>query len=448
MDQEKSRLGTEKLGTLMPKLALPTILANFINILYNVVDRIYIGHLDSNAALTGVGICLPILQLVTAFSFFSGNGGAPLAAIELGKSELDANAKKNAERILGNSIFLLIAFSVILTTVFLVFKEPVLMAFGASSQTLPFASDYITIYLAGTFFVQISLGLNPFIACQGHSKTAMVGVLIGAVINLVLDPLFIFTFGMGVKGAAIATVISQFFSAVWVLRFLCSKKSTLRIRPSILKLNFKFIRKISALGISPFTIQATESAIFIVFNSGLQKYGGDLYVGTMTIMQSIYQILFVPLSGLNSGVQPIISYNYGAQKIERVRGCVKRMTIVSGICMLILNLTATLLPKQLASFFTKDVELIELVGKFLPVYIAGLWTFWIQNVAQMTFIGLGKSKVSVFIAFLRKIFLLIPLALVLPKFFGAPGIYYAEPIATTISAITSAIVLFNMVRKL
>ena len=335
-NDKNTLLGSAPVGQLMVKLALPSIVAQVINILYNIVDRIYIGHIPEagSLALTGLGICFPIITLISAFSAFAGAGGAPLAAIELGKAEFDEKAKNRALEILGNVVIMIIGFSIILTLVFSIFREPILLAFGASKNTLPYASEYLSIYLMGTIFVQISVGLNPFISCQGFAKTAMTSVILGAVANIILDPIFIFGFDLGVKGAAIATIISQGISAIWIIRFLTSKKSALRLSLKIIRLKLKVVGKIGSLGISPFIMQATESAIFTVFNAGLQKYGGDLYVGSMTIMQSIMQMIFVPLSGFTDGVQPIISYNYGAKKIQRVKSAIRKML---GICFPVLS---------------------------------------------------------------------------------------------------------------
>lgn len=442
-----SRLGTQNISSLMVQLAVPSILAYLVNILYNIVDRIYIGHLASSSALTGVGICLPILQLVSAFCVFAGNGGAPLAAIELGKSEKDSTALKTAEKYLGNAFILLCIFSTVLMSFFLTFKNSILLAFGASQETLPYASSYISIYLLGTFFVQFAVGLNPFITCQGRAKTAMTSTLIGAVSNLILDPVFIFGLNMGVSGAALATIISQGLSAAWVLRFLTSGKSVLRLRFKILRPDFSVIKRIASLGISPFIMQATESAIFVVFNTGLQKYGGDIYVGAMTIMQSVMQMIWIPASGFTNGVQPIISYNFGARKNDRVKGTNYRMLFVCGLIMIISSIIITVFPEKIAGLFTGDKALLEIEKKLLPVYIGAMWIMWIQTVAQTTFVGIGNAKVSVFIACLRKLILLIPLALILPHFFGVEGIYYAEPVASCTSAVTSGILLYFIVLR-
>ena len=451
MQQEKqSLLGSAPIGKLMAKLALPSIVAQVINILYNIVDRIYIGHIEegSSLALTGLGICFPIITLISAFSAFAGAGGAPLAAIELGKSEYDAKAKEKANEILGNVIIMIIGFSLVLSVFFYLFKEPILLAFGASENTLPFAKDYLEIYLIGTLFVQISIGLNPFISCQGFAKTAMASVIIGAVANIILDPIFIFGLNLGVRGAAFATIISQGISAIWIIRFLASKKSALPLSVKIIRFRPKIIGKISSLGISPFIMQSTESAIFVVFNSGLQKYGGDLYVGAMTIMQSIMQMCFVPLSGFTDGVQPILSYNYGAKKNDRVKDAIKKMLVISFSASIVMGVLVPLFPMQIARIFTSNIDLLLVTCQVLPIYFGAVWIFGIQMAAQRTFVGLGKAKTSLFIALLRKVILLIPLALILPNFIGVNGILWAEPIASTISAITSGIFLFFTYKEL
>lgn len=447
---KESSLGSQKISSLMLRLSLPAILAQVINILYNIVDRIYIGHIQSasSLALTGLGVCSPVIMLVSAFSFFAGTGGAPLAAIELGKTEHDKDALKNAESILGNAFILLVLFSIVLSATFFVFRRPILVAFGASDATLPYASDYLEIYLCGTIFVLFALGLNPFISCQGHARTAMVSTLIGAILNIALDPIFIFVLGMGVRGAAVATIISQGASAAWVLIFLSSKKSAIRLRAKIIKFKFKTVKKISSLGISPFIMSATESAIFVVFNSGLQKFGGDNYVGAMTIMQSLMQLGFVPVQGFTDGTSPIISYNFGAKKIERVKKTIRMMTAISFSTTIVFAVLLNALRAQAAAVFTDSSELISLVKSLLPIYFGAFWIFGIQMSAQRTFVSLGKAGVSVFVALLRKVILLIPLALVLPNYFGVMGIFWAEPVASTLSALTSGIILISVYRKI
>lgn len=441
----EKRLGTEPLGPLIFKLALPGIAAQLINVLYNMVDRMYIGHIPEVGAdaLTGLGVCLPIIVLISAFSAFPGMGGPPLAAIQLGKGD-----KERAEKILGNAVTLLIAFSIILTIFFWIFKEPILYAFGASDETIGYSLDYINIYLIGTIAVQLALGLNSYISCQGNAKIAMLSVLIGAVLNIVLDPIFIFSMDMGVKGAALATIISQACSAVWVVGFLISNKSVIRIKKQNLKPEGKTIGKIFALGSAPFVIQSTEAFVTIVLNSGLQKYGGDLYVGSLTILQSVMQLIVVPINGMTQGVQPIISYNYGAENFSRVKKTFKILVTIDLCITITACLLTQLIPGVFASIFTPEAELIALVEKVMPVFFAGIWIFGVQMACQSTFMGMGQAKVSLFLALLRKVILLIPLALILPNFFGVDGIYYAEPIADVLAAITTGCVFLIMIRKL
>ena len=428
------KLGTAPLGRLMLSLALPTVLAQLINVLYNVVDRIYIGHMqgDGNLALTGVGVTLPIITLIAAFSAFAGAGGAPLAAIELGKRD-----ERKASLIMGNSAWLLVFFSIVLTIGFLLFKVPILYAFGASSKTIAYANEYITIYLLGTIFVQLALGLNAFISGQGAAKAAMLSVLIGAVINIVLDPIFIFALHLGVRGAALATAISQFVSAVWVVSFLKSKRSVLYLK--LVRPDKSLILKIAALGIAPFVMQSTESLVTITFNTGLQRYGGDLYVGSMSILMSIMQLIVIPVNGITQGVQPIVSYNYGAGNRLRVKETVIRLVSVCLLGTLILAGVAIFCPGIYASMFTNDAELVALTCRIMPIFFLGIAIFGIQAACQSTFIALGQAKVSLFIAMLRKIILLIPLALILPKFLGVKGIYIAEPVSDVISVIVTSV---------
>lgn len=428
------KLGTAPLGRLMLSLALPTVLAQLINVLYNIVDRIYIGHMqgDGNLALTGVGVTLPIITLIAAFSAFAGAGGAPLAAIELGKKD-----ERKASLIMGNSAWLLVFFSIVLTIGFLIFKVPILYAFGASSKTIAYANDYITIYLLGTIFVQLALGLNAFISGQGAAKAAMLSVLIGAVINIVLDPIFIFALHLGVRGAALATVISQFVSAVWVVSFLKSKSSVLYLK--LVRPDKSLILKIAALGIAPFVMQSTESLVTITFNTGLQRYGGDLYVGSMSILMSIMQLIVIPVNGITQGVQPIVSYNYGAGNRLRVKETVIRLVSVCLLGTLILAGVAIFCPSIYASMFTNDAELVALTCRIMPIFFLGIAIFGIQAACQSTFLALGQAKVSLFIATLRKIILLIPLALIMPKFLGVKGIYIAEPVSDVISVIVTSV---------
>ena len=428
----RQALASAPLWPLMLRLALPAVVAQLVNLLYNIVDRIYIGHMPENGdlALTGLGLTFPVILSISAFSALVGSGGAPIAAIFLGKQD-----DQSAQRILGNGVFLLLVFSAALTGLFYAVKTPLLYLVGASAQTFPFANQYLSIYLLGTVFVLFSMGLNPFISCQGKSKVAMLSVLIGAVCNLILDPIFIFWLDMGIRGAALATVLSQGLSALWVVGFLCSKRSALRIRLPNLRPRKDMIGRICALGISPFIMQITESAISLVLNNGLQTYGGDLYVGSMTILNSVMQIIFALNNGFAGGVQSVISYNYGAGNFDRVKQTFRRMIAVTASMGAFFTALVTLFPAVFAGLFTDNPDLITLTTKVLPVFCAGMWIFGIQTGCQNTFIGLGQAKISLFFALLRKVLLLIPLALILPRLgLGVWGVYLSEPIADVLSA--------------
>lgn len=432
--QNEERLGTENIWKLMLTMGIPTFIAQLINLLYNIVDRIYIGHIpgSGSAALTGIGLCFPILSIISAFSSFVGAGGAPLAAIAMGKGD-----KERAQSILSNGMTVLLFFSVILTVLFYLTKKPLLYMFGASDATFPYADAYLSVYLLGTLFVQLSIGLNTFITAQGKSRTAMMSVLIGAVLNIILDPLFIFVLDMGTRGAALATIISQAVSAAWVVRFLTSRKASLRISAKKMRPEWKIIGSVAALGVSPFIMQSTESLISIVLNSGLQHYGGDLYVGSLTIMQSVMQLISVPIQGFSQGVQPIISYNYGAGNRGRVKKtCGSIIALTTGISFF-LTLMAVLFPELFAGIFTDDAELAALCGRVMPVFLAGMLIFGIQMGCQQSFMALGQAKFSLFFALLRKVILLIPLALILPAVTGSVmGVYAAEPVSDSIAAVT------------
>ncbi len=430
------KLGTEPLGKLIISMALPSVAAQLVNVIYNMVDRIYIGHIPGAGAqaLTGLGISLPVILLIQAFSSLAGMGGAPQASIQLGRGDRD-----RAEKILGNSLAMLAAFAVVLTAGFYLFKTPLLYLFGASDATIIYAQDYLNIYLAGTVFVMAYQGLNMYISCQGHARTAMVSVLIGAVLNIGLDPLFIFGLGMGIQGAALATIISQGVSAVWVVSFLLSKRTGLHIRRKNIRPDGKIIGAIAALGISPFVMQSTESLINIVLNSSLRNYGGDLYVGALTIMQSVLQLIVIPVQGFSQGVQPIISYNFGAGKIARVKKTFQTSLSAIWAFGFVFTGIVMLFPGFFAGLFTSDAQLLRLTEAKMPLFLAGLLIFGIQMTCQSTFMGLGRAKISLFIALWRKVILLIPLALILPRFMGVDGVYWAEPLADGISAVTAGI---------
>ncbi len=445
MTQQNSDMGTERIGKLMLRLAAPSIIAQLINVLYNIVDRIYVARIpDIGAdALAGLGVSAPILLIVSAFSMFISGGAAPLASIALGQDN-----KKKSDKIIGTSFVLLSIMSLILTLTIFILKEPLLYLFGASDVTYFYADQYISIYLLGTIFIQYALGLNLFISSQGKAKVAMFSVLIGAVTNIILDPIFIFVFDMGVAGAAIATVISQALSALFVVYFLTSDRSIFKIKKKYLKIDWSIAKKSISLGVSPFIMQITESAIIIVFNNSLSKYGGDIYIGAMTILQSVMQLIVVPLSGFTSGIQPIISYNFGARKPDRVLKTVKYTASIAVALTASYYVFIAVFPHLFTKMFTPDKQLIELASNVLPIFMGGIWLFGIQMTAQSFFVGTGQAGKSLFIASLRKIIILIPLAIILPRFFGVIGVFYSEPIADIISATASGILLFISVRQL
>jgi len=444
MVHSEERLGTEKIGRLILSMGIPTLIAQVINLLYNIVDRMYIGHMVGPEALTGVGLTLPIIMLISAFSAFVGAGGAPLAAIAMGQGD-----KKRAEIILSNAVTMLCFFTVVLMTIFFLVEKPFLYLIGASDVTYPYAGQYLRIYLLGTLFVQIVIGLNPFITAQGQSKTAMLSVLIGAVLNIALDPVFIFIFKMGVRGAALATIISQFASALWTIRFLTSQKTSLRIHAGYMKPQGRILGNVAALGISPFIMQSTESLISIVLSSGLQKYGGDIYVGSLTILQSIMQMINTPISGFTQGVQPILSYNFGAGNTERVKETYKKIIAITTAASFVITLSAMVLPGMYARIFTDDGELIAVVKRVMPVFVAGMLVFGVQMGCQTTFMGLGQAKISLFMALLRKVFLLVPFAIIFPLITkDVMSIYFAECSADVIAAVTCATVFLCNIKKI
>lgn len=446
--KEKPDLGEGSVGKLLIKLAFPAIVAQLVNLLYNMVDRIYIGHIPENGdiALTGLGLCFPIIMLVTAFSNLVGAGGAPRVAIAMGKGQEDT-----AEKILGNCTAMLVEIALVLTIVLEISGTPILRLFGASDVTLPYALSYMRIYVAGTVCVMISLGLNTFITTQGFAQVAMKTVLIGAICNIVLDPIFIFAFNMGVQGAAIATIISQGISAIWVLRFLTGKKTKLKIRKENLKVEMSVMMPVLALGVSPFVMSATESILNIAFNSSLSRYGGDVAVGAMTILSSIMQLQFMPTQGLAQGAQPILSFNYGAAKVERVQKTYRLLLISCTLYTLIFWVLVQLFPGTFVRLFNNSSpELIETTIWALRVYMATSGFFGIQMAVQQTFVSLGQAKLSLIIACLRKIILLIPLIYILPLFFEDKtfAVFFAEPVADLISVIVAGTLFAINIKKI
>lgn len=440
MTQDKSFLGTQPVGKLLVKLAVPTVISQIVNMLYNIIDRVYIGHIpgDGSLALTGMGICMPIILIISAFAALVASGGAPRASICMGKGD-----NESAEKILGGCFAMQIIISAILTVVLLIWDKPLLLAFGASENTIDFAVEYMNIYAIGTVFVQLTLGMNAFITAQGFANIGMITVSIGAVANIISDPIFIFGFGMGVKGAAVATVISQALSCAWTIAFLTGKKTFLRLKKS----NFfgapKLVLPCVALGLSAFIMQASESVISVCFNSSLLKYGGDVAVGAMTILTSVMQFAMLPLQGIAQGAQPITSYNYGAGNAKRVKKTFKLLLVVCLCYSFLLWGCVMLFPRIFAGMFTTDASLTEFTVHAMRVYFAVMFIFGIQIACQMTFVSIGNAVCSIIVAIMRKFVLLIPLIYILPNFISdkTTAVYTAEPVADII-AVTFTAILF------
>lgn len=441
MSGNKEFLGTEPVGKLLFRLSIPTVVAQLINMLYNIVDRIYIGHMpgDGSLALTGVGVCLPIIMLISAFASLVSTGGAPRASISMGRQDI-----KTAEEILGNCFSLQMLISVVLTSVLLAWNRNLLLAFGASENTIEYATDYMSIYAVGTIFVQTTLGMNAFITAQGLTKVSMFSVLIGAVCNIVLDPVFIFALHMGVKGAALATIISQAISCVWVISFLCGKKTTLHLQKKNLRLRKGTALPCIALGTAAFIMQSSESIISVCFNSSLLRFGGDIAVGAMTIMTSVMQFAMLPLVGISQGAQPITSYNYGAGNADRVKKAFRILLTTCLIYSTALWAAVMLAPQAFISIFTSDAALLKFTAPMLRIYLGGLFLFGIQIACQMTFTSLGKAVSSIIVAVVRKFVLLLPLIYIMPHIAAdrTTGVYMAEPVADII-AVTFTTVLFS-----
>lgn len=446
MQNDKNFLGTAPIGKLLLKLSIPTVIAQLINMLYNVVDRIYIGHIpeEGSLALTGVGVCMPIIMIVTAFAALISSGGAPRASICMGKQD-----NKSAEQILGNCFSLQIVVSIVLTVVLLIWNKDLLMVFGASKNTLGYATDYMRIYALGTLFVQLTLGMNAFITAQGFTTTSMVSVLIGAICNITLDPVFIFVFNMGVKGAALATVLSQAISTIWVVVFLSGKKTQLHLRKKYMGLKPKVFLPCVALGLATFIMQASESVVTVCFNSSLLHYGGDIAVGAMTILTSVMQFAMLPLQGIAQGSQPIASYNYGAKNADRVKKTFRLLVITCLTYSTLLWATVQIIPKVFVSIFTSDAKLVTFTAPMLKIYLGGLFLFGIQIACQITFTSLGKAVNSIIVAVVRKFVLLLPLIYIMPHVVSNPtiGVYMAEPIADIIAVLFTSVLFTFQFKK-
>ena len=446
MDQDKTFLGTEPIGKLLRKLAVPTVIAQLVNMLYNIVDRIYIGHIpgDGDLALTGVGVCLPLILIVSAFAALVASGGAPRASIYMGKQD-----HNTAEKILGGCFALQVCISAVLTAVLLLWSKDLLLAFGASENTIPYAVDYMRIYAIGTIFVQMTLGLNSFITAQGFAQIGMRTVLIGAVSNILLDPIFIFALHMGVRGAALATILSQGISCVWVLRFLTGPKTLLRLKKENIRIAPALVLPCVALGSATFIMQASESVISVCFNSSLLKYGGDIAVGAMTILSSVMQFAMLPLQGIAQGAQPITSYNYGARNTDRVRQTFRLLVKVCLCYSVALWAIIQLFPGAFAHIFTPNADLVAFTVPALRIYCAVLFLFGIQIACQMTFVSIGAAVCSIVVAVLRKFVLLLPLIYLMPCLMAdkTMAVYTAEPVADAIAVTCTAILFAFQFRK-
>jgi len=448
MTDNKEFLGTEPVKKLLFKLAVPTVVAQLVNMLYNIIDRVYIGHMpgDSALALTGVGVCMPLILVVAAFAALVSSGGAPRASINMGKGDYET-----AEHILGNCLSLLVTISVALTVILLLFDRDLLLLFGASENTIDYAASYMNVYAIGTLFVQLTLGMNMFITAQGFAKTGMLTVLIGALINIVLDPVFIFGFDMGVQGAALATIISQAVSCIWCLTFLCGKKTRLRIRAKCLPLKINIILPCVTLGLAAFIMQVSESIIAVCFNASLLKYGGDIAVGAMTICTSTMQFAMLPMQGIGQGSQPIASYNFGAKNTDRVK---ETFLLLLKVCMfysVLLWLSIMLFPGLFARIFTGDTLLIDYAKTALRIYCGGMFLFGIQIACQLTFTSIGNAPCSIIVAVVRKFILLIPLIFIIPNIGilenKALDVYLAEPVADIIAVTFTSILFYYQFRK-
>ena len=446
MNENKEMLGTAPIGKLLFKLAVPTVVAQLINMLYNIVDRIYIGHMpgDGSLALTGVGVCMPIIMIISAFAALIASGGAPKASICMGK-----NDKESAEKILGGCFSLQLIISAILTAVLLIWNEDLLLMFGASENTIEYASSYMSVYAIGTVFVQLTLGMGAFITAQGFAKTGMMTVLIGAVSNIILDPIFIFGFKLGVRGAALATILSQAISCAWVLIFLFGKRTYLRLQTKHMRIDGKLVFPCVALGMSTFIMQSSESVISVCFNSSLLKYGGDIAVGAMTILTSVMQFAMLPMQGIAQGAQPISSYNFGAKNTERVKKTFRLLLTSCLIYSLTIWAVIMAFPSIFAGIFTPDAELIEFTSKALRIYCAVLGIFGIQIACQMTFVSTGNAPCSIIVAIARKFILLLPLIYLMPQLIENKtiGVYSAEPVADVIAVTFTAILFTIQFRK-
>ena len=442
MAKRENDLGRDPIGRLLLRLAIPTVTAQLVNALYNIVDRVYIGHIpgEGDLALTGLGVCFPVIMFVSAISALVGMGGGSRAVVRMGEGRLD-----QANAILGSCSALLVLLGAAAAVFFLAVQEPMLYLFGATEETIGYAMDYLTIYLLGSVFVELSLGLNYFITAQGFSTMGMATVLIGAVVNIVLDPVFIFGFHMGVRGAALATITAQGVSALWVVAFLVGKRTRLRIQRRYLRPSWRVMAPVLALGVSPFIMNATESLINIAFNASLKAYGGNPAVGAMTICSSVMQVFYLLLQGLAQGAQPIIGFNYGAGSLDRVKKAFRLLFASALAFSTAAWALLELFPGVFVALFNNKPELVEVAVWSLRAYAGGLFMLGVQNACQQTFLALGQSRISLFLALLRKIILLIPLILILPRFLENQvlAVFLAEPAADILAASVTGALFFR-----
>lgn len=445
--QQTERMGTEKVSRLLIRMAVPAVIAQIVNLLYNIVDRIYIGHIPEIGvpALTGVGLFTPVLMLLMAFSMFIGSGGAPLASIALGKRD-----NQRADRIAGVCFFGLIALSVLLTVGLLLFAPQLLRFFGASDTTLPYALEYGRIYISGTIVVMVTLGMNPFISGQGFAGTAMLTTVIGAAINIILDPLLIFTFHMGVRGAAIATVLSQTVSALWIILFLSGRQTTIRLQRCHIRPDWPILSQCMALGVSSLIMMGTEALLSVIFNRSLSAYGGDMAVGAMTIITGVNAVIFMPLQGVTQGAQPIMSYNYGAHEYQRVKDVFRLALIVNIMYSLICWALVRFAAPAIAGIFTNDPALRKYAAWAMRIYFACIFTLSFQVTCQQGFVALGQARIALLMAFLRKLVLLIPLILVLPRFLADQvfAVFIAEPVSDVIAATVTTLLFLTTMNRI
>ena len=443
--ENSNRLETERVSSLLMSLALPAICAQIITLIYSMADRIYVGRLDDGAlAMAGIGLCSPIMSIISGITALFARGGAPLAAIALG--ERDQN---KAEKYIGNSFGLLVVSSFAIIACVLLFGEPLMRLFGASDRTLPYALGYLRVYVLGTVFIQFTVGMNAYITTQGFARTAMITTVTGGIVNIVLDPVFIYGLGMGVRGAALATVVSQMVSFVWVMLFIFGKKNRLRVSMANMKPDRGTIGRMMSLGMTPCFFSASEGIMHICFNMQVLKYGGDLAVGVMTVLFSLFSFLLLPIEGITQGSQPIISFNYGAKRIDRVRETISIAFRVNTLVAIVGTLLCVIFPKTVMGIFSDDAALVEMGAKLMPVYIFGTMGLGANSTCQQSYTAMGEGRLALFFSVYRKVILLIPLLFILPAAmpWGIYAVVLAEPVSDLITTSTNVLVFRRFIKK-